>query len=40
MVEVIVVVRESGTVEMDFSLNFELPEIPRIGEYISIRRLD
>ena len=40
MVEVIVVVRESGTVETDFSLNFELPEIPRIGEYISIRRLD
>ena len=40
MVEVIVVVREPGTVEPDFSLNFELPEIPRIGDYISIRRLD
>jgi hypothetical protein len=40
MVEVIVVVREPDTVEPDFSLNFELPEIPRVGEYISIRRLD
>jgi hypothetical protein len=40
MFEVTIVVREPGTVETGFSLDFELPEIPRIGEYISIRRLD
>jgi hypothetical protein len=40
MVEVIVIVRTLGTVQPDFSLNFELPGIPRIGDYISIRRLD
>lgn len=40
MVEVIVVARKPGTYETDFSLKFEVPEVPRIGDYISIRRLD
>lgn len=40
MIEVIIVVRESVTGKPDFSLHFDLPEIPRVGDYISIRRLD
>jgi len=40
MVEVVVVVREVGSVRPDYSLNFELPEVPRVGSYLSIRRPD
>jgi hypothetical protein len=40
MVKVTVVVREPGSLKIEFFLDFELPEVPRIGEYISIRRLD
>lgn len=40
MVKITVVVREPGTFKPDFFLDFEVPEVPRIGDYISIRRLD
>jgi hypothetical protein len=38
MVEIIIVVREPESLAPEFSLHFELPEVPRIGDYISIRR--
>ena len=40
MVRVIVVIREVGRIAPDYSLDFDLPEIPRIGDYISIQRPD
>lgn len=40
MVEVIIVVREPGSGAPDYSLTFELPEVPAIGSYISINRPD
>jgi len=33
-------VRESGGLKPDYSLEFELPEVPRVGSYISICRPD
>lgn len=38
MVQVIIVVREPGGKGTDYSLEFEVPEVPAIGSYISIRR--
>jgi hypothetical protein len=40
VVRVIVFVREFGKLKPDFSLNFDLPEVPAIGSYISIQRPD
>jgi hypothetical protein len=40
MTHVTIVIREPGKLKPDYSLNFELPEIPRIGDYISIHRPD
>ncbi len=40
MVNVILVVREPGNLKPEYSLEFELPEVPAIGSYISIQRLD
>jgi hypothetical protein len=40
MTEVIIVVREPGRLKPDFSLKFDLPEIPAVGSYISINRPD
>lgn len=40
MVRVIVVVRELGGLKPDYSLNFDLPEVPSIGSYISVQRPD
>lgn len=40
MVRVIVVIREVGRLGPDYSLEFDLPELPRIGDYISIQRPD
>ena len=40
MVRVIVVVREVGKLKPDYSLEFNLPEVPRVGSYISIHRPD
>ena len=40
VVQVTVVVRELGKRSSDYSLKFELPEVPRVGSYISINRPD
>src|SRR5438876_1139696 len=40
MVKIILVAREPDSTKMDFSLEFETPEIPRQGEYISVSRPD
>jgi len=37
---VIIVVREEGRLKLDYSLEFEVPEVPAVGSYISIRRQD
>jgi hypothetical protein len=38
MVQVNIVVREIGILKPDFSLDFELPEVPAVGIYISSTR--
>lgn len=38
MVQVNIVVREPGKESPDYSLDFDLPEVPSIGSYISITR--
>lgn len=40
MIEIVLVVRELGNKKPDYSLNFLLPEVPRVGDYISIHRPD
>jgi hypothetical protein len=40
MVRVIVVVRELGRRKPDYSLKFDLPEVPKVGSYMSINRPD
>jgi hypothetical protein len=40
MIRVTLVVRELNREKPDFSLLFDLPEVPRIGDYVSIFRLD
>lgn len=40
MTRVIIVVREVGKLNPDYSLDFDLPEVPRPGSYISINRPD
>lgn len=40
MPQVEIVVREVGRTKPEFSLSFNLPEIPKVGDYISIRRID
>jgi hypothetical protein len=40
MVKINLVVRELGKMKPDYSLDFELPEVPAIGSYISIQRPD
>jgi hypothetical protein len=40
MVQVIVVVRELGKRKPHYSLRFDLPEVPKIGSYLSINRPD
>ena len=40
LTQVRIVVREVGRKKPDYSLDFDLPEIPKIGSYISIRRPD
>lgn len=40
MVRVVLIVRESGRLKPDYSLNFDLPELPRVGDYISVQRPD
>lgn len=40
MTRVLVAVREPGKLKPEYYLNFDLPELPRIGDYISIHRPD
>lgn len=40
MVRVIVIVREIGRLSPDYGLPFDLPEIPKVGDYISVFRPD
>jgi hypothetical protein len=40
MTRVVVYVREVGGLEPEFSLVFELPEVPKVGSYISVHRPD
>jgi hypothetical protein len=40
MVDVIIVVREVGRLKPDYSLKFDLPEVPAVGSYVSINRPD
>ena len=36
--QLVVVIREAGSLKPDYSLAFDLPAIPRQGDYISIQR--
>jgi len=38
MVKITLMVRELGGLKPDFSLQFELPEVPAVGSYISVQR--
>ena len=38
MTRVLIVVREIGRLQPDYSLEFDLPEVPKTGSYISIYR--
>jgi len=40
MPRVTVVIRDVGNLKPDYSLDFDLPELPREGDYISIHRPD
>jgi hypothetical protein len=40
MTKVTIVVREPGRLKPDYFLEFELPEVPKSGAYISIQRPD
>jgi hypothetical protein len=40
MTRVVIVVREVGRLKPDYSLEFNLPEVPQPGSYISIQRPD
>jgi hypothetical protein len=40
MIQAIVVVREIGKLKREYSLEFEFPELPKVGDYISIHRPD
>jgi hypothetical protein len=38
MTKITVVVREVGKLKPDFKLDFDLPDVPSVGSYISIQR--
>jgi len=40
MTRAFVVGREVGKLKPDYSLEFEFPEVPKVGDYISIHRPD
>lgn len=40
MIRVNIVIREVGKLKPDYSLEFDLPEVPSVGSYISIQRPD
>ncbi|MBB3900116.1 hypothetical protein [Roseococcus suduntuyensis] len=40
MIRVTVVVREVGRLSPDYSIDFDLPQIPAVGDYLSVQRPD
>jgi hypothetical protein len=40
MVQIVLVIREPGRLKPDYSLPFDLSEIPRVDDYISVYRPD
>lgn len=40
MTRVTIVVREVGRLKPDYSIDFELPGVPRPGDYVSVQRPD
>jgi hypothetical protein len=40
MIDAIIVVREVGKLNTEYVLDFKFPELPRVGDYISINRPD
>jgi hypothetical protein len=38
MTRVIIIVREAGKLKPDYSLDFDLPEVPQVGAYVSMHR--
>jgi hypothetical protein len=40
MVRVTIIVREVGRLKPDYSLYFDLPQVPAVGDYISVQRPD
>jgi hypothetical protein len=38
VVQIILIVRETGGLKEDFRLDFELPEVPAVGSYVSVQR--
>ena len=40
MPRIVLVVREPGGVKPDYSLDMDIPEIPRVGDYVSVQRPD
>ena len=40
MTRVTIIVREVGKLNPDYSLEFDLPEVPKVGSYVSINRPD
>jgi hypothetical protein len=40
MIKVCIIIREPGRTKPDYSLDFNLPTLPRKGDYISVQRPD
>lgn len=40
MIRVTLMVREVGRLSPDYSLDFDLPQVPAVGDYISVQRPD
>ena len=38
MLKIVLVIREAGRLKPDYSLQVEVPELPRVGDYISVQR--
>jgi hypothetical protein len=40
MPKIVLIVREPGRLKPDYSLDMDVPEIPRVGDYVSVQRPD
>lgn len=38
--KIIIIIREPGRLKPDYSLDFDIPSVPSVGDYISIQRPD